>query len=99
MVGVVVWFVWFLCCPSPQGFVLSVSETLAGFEGDGQQQKGEASVEHFPTGGKLWELAAMPHIAPVILKRRGGFSGTSKRPPLCALGPETAMGTHCHFRV
>ena len=37
--------------------------------------------------------AAMPHIAPVILKRRGGFSGTSKRPPLWVLGPETAMGT------
>ena len=34
----------------------------------------------------------MPHIAPVILKRRGGFSGTSKRPPLWVLGPETAMG-------
>ena len=36
--------------------------------------------------------AAMPHIAPAILKRRGGFSGTSKRPPLCALDPEMTMG-------
>ena len=35
----------------------------------------------------------MPHIAPAILKRRGGFSGTSKRPPLWVLGPETAIGT------
>ena len=25
--------------------------------------------------------AAMPHIAPVILKRRPGFLGTPKRPP------------------
>eukprot|EP01046_Picozoa_sp_COSAG06_P002754 COSAG06_NODE_100_length_24132_cov_93.237507_15_plen_182_part_00 len=30
--------------------------------------------------------AAMPHIAPAILKRRGGFSGTPKRPPLWNLG-------------
>ena len=35
----------------------------------------------------------MPHIALAILKRRGGFSGTSKRPPLWVLGPETATGT------
>ena len=28
----------------------------------------------------------MPHIAPVILKRRPGFLGTPKRPPLWALG-------------
>ena len=34
----------------------------------------------------------MPLIDPAILKRRGGFSGTSKRPSLCALGPETAIG-------
>ena len=39
---------------------------------------------------------AMPHIAPVILKRRGGFSGTSKRPPLWYLGPETATGSRNH---
>ena len=30
-------------------------------------------------------------IALAILKRRGGFSGTSKRPPLRALGLETAI--------
>ena len=34
----------------------------------------------------------MPHIAPAILKRRGGFSCTSKRPPLWVLGPEMTMG-------
>ena len=33
----------------------------------------------------------MPHIAPVILKRRPGFLGTPKRPPLWYLGPEIAM--------
>ena len=35
---------------------------------------------------------AMPRIAPAILERRGGFSGTSKRPPLRVLGAEIAMG-------
>jgi hypothetical protein len=34
----------------------------------------------------------MPRIAPAILKPRW-FSGTSKRPPLWVLGPETATGT------
>ena len=40
-------------------------------------------------GTPSWPLflaAAMPHIAPVILKRRPGFLGTPKRPPLWALG-------------
>ena len=60
--------------------------------------------------GRGPRAAAMPHFSPVILKRRGGFSGTSKRPPLCALDPEMTMGgprpgndngggPHCHFRV
>ena len=43
--------------------------------------------------------AAMPHFSPVILKRRGGFSGTSKRPPLCALDPEMTMGGPQGVRV
>ena len=34
----------------------------------------------------------MPHIAPVILKRRPGFLGTPKRPPLWALGTGIGRG-------
>ena len=43
--------------------------------------------------------AAMPRNAPAILKRRPGFSGTPKRPPLWYLGPETATGTHSHCNL
>jgi hypothetical protein len=35
---------------------------------------------------KWRKVAVMPHIAPVILKRRPGFLGTPKRPPPWALG-------------
>ena len=36
----------------------------------------------------------MLHIAPAILKRRGGFSGTSKRPPLRALYRQKTSQEH-----
>ena len=68
-------------------------------------EKGKKSildVGHLLPGGiarsvlALAAAAAMPHIAPVILKRRPGFLGTPKRPPLCALGTgigRAAVGT------
>jgi hypothetical protein len=48
--------------------------------------------------------AVMPHIAPVILKRRPGFLGTPKRPPPWALGagigrgaaPDPISGSRAH---
>ena len=49
-----------------------------------QSRRALPSVEHFVSCHP--DTAAMPHIAPVILKRRPGFLGTPKRPPPWALG-------------